>query len=139
MEDKKDMSERLKYLQGQKNLQDKRKYLYLHQLFEVKELLEKNEKELTYNIGWVKFHETAIEGHKEEIQKVLDLEIRKDQEQKLQFHIKEIKNHHEQNVDYHQKEIDALKKEIELFEQGIKRCEEQVEFLERKIKENTVD
>jgi len=138
MKDKKDMSERLKYLQGQKNLQDKRRYLYLHQLFEVKELLEKNEKEIVYNDGWVKFHENAIEGHKKQIQETLNFEEKKDQEGKLGFHVKEIRNHHEQNLDYHKKEIDALKKEIQLFEGGVKRCEEQIEFLEKKIEGNTI-
>jgi hypothetical protein len=137
MEDKKDKSDRLKYFKTETNHQIKRKYFYLHQLFEIKELLERNEKEILYNKGWIDFHENSIKRHQEEIGKVLDLNEKINQEGKLNFHKEQIKGHHEKNIEYHNKEIEALQKEIQLFEEGIKRCEEQIEFLNEKIKQNS--
>ncbi len=138
MEDKKDMSYRVNYLRSQKQQQKERSNFYVGEILRIKELLEINEKEIIYNDGWIKFHEVGIEGHKKQIQEAFSLDEKKDQEQKLQFHIKQIEDHHKKTIEYHKKELNALRKEIQLFEEGIKRCEEQINYLNEKIKENTI-
>ncbi len=138
MEDRKDKSDRIRYFHIQKEKQEKRKYLYLHQLLEIKELLEQNEEKIVYNEGWCKFHSEAVEGHKKAMQETFSLDEKKDQEEKLNFHREQIENHHKKVIGYHKKEVESLKKEITLFEEGIKRCEEQIEFLEGRIRENSI-
>lgn len=135
--DKKDKSERLNYLRGEKSKQEKRRSFYFEQLQEIKKLLDENEKEIVYNEGWINFHENSIQEHRKVINGTFDFNEKVDQEEKLKFHVKQIEEHHIKNINYHKKEIEAIKKEIELFEEGIKRCEEQLEFLHKKIKENS--
>lgn len=137
MKDKRDMSERLRYLTREKKEKEDRREFYSQQLLKIKDMVENNKKEINYNIGWIKFHESAIENHKKQIQEAITLEDKKNQEQKLNFHIQQIENHHKRNVDYHSKEIEFLEKEFNLFEQGINKCEEQLTFLNNKIKENS--
>jgi len=133
-----DKSERVKYLEGERVKQEKRKGFYFQQLKEIKEFLDANEKEIRYNEGWINFHEESIKGHQKEIEETFDLDKKRDQDKKLEFHKIQIEEHHKKNVKYHQKEIDSIKKEIELFGEGIKRCEEQLEFLSKKIEENRI-
>lgn len=135
--DKKDKSERLNYLKKEKLKQEKRRNFYSEQLREIKEMLESNEKEIRYNEGWIKFHENSIKGHQKVIDETFDLDEKIDQQGKLKFHVEQINEHHNKSVNYHKKEVEALNKEIELFGEGIKRCEEQLEFLNKKIIENT--
>lgn len=137
MEDQKDKSARLKYLNEEKQKQEEKKYFYIQQIKKLKALFEFNEKEIKYNKGWVAFHEGAIEKHKEEIQKAITLEKKQEQENKLRFHVGEIENHHKKYIDYHKKEMELfIKKEIQLFNEGIRNCEQQLNFLSNKIKEN---
>lgn len=110
MEDKRDKSDRLKYLNGEKDKQEKRKSVYLQQLEEIRKLLEENEKEINYNEGWIKFHENSIVEHKKEVERIVDFEVKKDQEKKLKFHQEQIENHHNKNIGYHKKEVKQLKK-----------------------------
>lgn len=134
--DKFDKSERLRYLEGERTKQEKRRGFYVQQLKEIKDLLEANEKEIKYNEGWINFHEKSIKEHQKVIDEIPDLDKKKEQEEKLEFHKKQIEEHHKKNVEYHKKEIEAIKKEIELFEIGVKRCERQLDFLGKKIEEN---
>ena len=138
MKDKKDMSERLKYFNKQHTQQQDRKGFYTKQLAEIKQLLEKNEHEVRYNEGWIKFHDNVAKEHQSQIDESVDLDKTIDQKQKLQFHINQIEEHHVKNLIYHNNEIAALKKEILLFKEGIDRCESQIKFLKDKIKENSV-
>ncbi|MFH1521599.1 MAG: hypothetical protein ABIF18_01440 [archaeon] len=137
MKDKKDMSERQRYFEELHKQQHKRKDFYAQQLLEIKHLLEMNEKEIRYNEGWVNFHEKSIEGHRQQIKEIPHIDEKKEQEQKLQFHVEQIEKHHKKNIEYHNKEIDALKKEVQLFEEGINRCKSQIQFLSEKISENS--
>lgn len=139
MNDKKDMSERQKYFEELHKQQYKRKDFYAQQLLEIKQLLEMNEKEIRYNEGWVNFHKKSIEGHRQQIKEIPHINGKKEQEQKLWFHVEQIEKHHKKNIEYHNKEIDALNKEVQLFEEGINRCEEQINYLQNKTKENTAD
>lgn len=139
MKDKKDMSNRLKYFKNQDKQQHNRKDFYVQQILEIKQLLEMNEKEIRYNNGWINFHKNSIEEHKRQIKKIIHLDKKVDQEQKLQFHREQIENHHKRNIKYHNEEMGALKKEQQLFKEGIKRCEDQIELLQKRMKENTTD
>ncbi len=133
MEDKKDRAERLKYLNQEKEKQEERKIFYISQINKLKDLIKSNQKEIKYNWGWIAFHEKSIENHKKRIQSIVKFNEKQDQEKKLDFHIKEIKNHHEGYIKFHKKEIDFMKKEIQLFKHGVKKCDEQIVFLGNKI------
>lgn len=140
MEDKKDKSERLKYLDEQKQIQKQKKEFYLDRTEKLKKIfLEYHKKEIKYNEEWIVFHEKSIERHKKEIQEVITLNEKQKQEEKLKFHIEQIEDHHKKYIEYHEKEVKFIEKEIRLFEQGIKRCEEQLIFLNKKIEENRID
>ena len=78
--DEKDKLGRLRYLEGEKGKQEKRKSVYVQQLEEIQESLEANKKEIEYNEGWIRFHEDSIDGHKKEIQETFDLDEKIDQE-----------------------------------------------------------
>lgn len=136
MEDKKDKFDRVKYFEELIKNQLERRNFYTQQIEQIKKLLDSNEKEIKYNEGWIKFHEKSSKGHEKAIKNTFDLNYKKEQEEKLSFHLSQIKEHHSENINYHQKEVIALKKEMELFKQGIERCGEQIKYLEKKIKEN---
>ena len=127
---------REKYFSEEKQKQKRRKSVYVQQLEEIRKLLEDNEKEIEYNEGWIKFHENSLKEHQKVIGETFDLDEKIDQEKKLKFHKEQIENHHKKYIEYHKKEVESIKKEIQIFEGGIKRCEEQLEFINRKIKEN---
>ncbi len=140
MEDNKDKTERLRYLNKQRQIQKQKKEFYFHKIERLKRaLLEYHKKEIKYNEGWIIFHEKSIERHKKEIQEIRTLNEKQNQEEKLKFHIGQIENHHKKYIEYHEKEMEFIEKEIELFEQGIKRSEEQLIFLNNKIRENKID
>ncbi len=136
MKDKKDMSERIKYFEDLKHKFETRKHFYIEQIKEINQLLEFHNHEKEYNLKWIKFHENGIEGHKKTIQETSNPDIKKDQELKLKWHIKQIKEHHLPNVDFHTKEIEALKKELKLFQEGIERMESNIKLVEKRMKEN---
>lgn len=136
--DEKDKLGRLKYLEGEKGKQEKRKSVYVQQLEEIQESLGSNKKEIEYNENWIRFHGDSIEKHKKKIQETFDLNEKINQEKKLEFHKKQIEEHHKKYIDYHRKEIEFIKKEIQIFEDGIKKCEEQLEFINRKLEENKI-
>jgi hypothetical protein len=136
MEDKKDKFDRVKYFGELIKNQEERKEFYIQQIEQIKKLRDLNEKEIKYNENWIIFHEKSIKEHEKAIKNTLDLNYKKEQEEKLNFHVSQIKGHHSESINYHKKEVIALEKEMDLFKQGIARCEEQIKYLERKIKEN---
>lgn len=138
MENNKDKSERLKYLNEEKQKQNERKKFYLQEIEILRKFLFENEKEIKYSGGWIDFHRKSIENHKEKIREVVNLNEKQEQEEKLKFHIEQVENHHKKYIEYHKKEVEFVEKEIQLFEQGIKKCEEQLAFLNEKIEENKI-
>ncbi|OGJ16907.1 hypothetical protein A3K73_00525 [Candidatus Pacearchaeota archaeon RBG_13_36_9] len=139
MKDDKDKSERLRYLNEQKQIQNQKRRFYLDRIEKLKKsLLGYHKKGIEYNRGWIAFHEKSIERHKKEIQEVITLNEKQEQEEKLKFHIEQIESHHKKYIEYHEKEIGFLEKEVQLFERGIKSCEEQLIFLNKKIEENKI-
>ncbi len=106
MKDKKDKSERLEYLNQEKLKQEKRKLFYKNQIEELKDLIKSNEDEIKYNNKWIEFHENSINKHKETIKETLILDEKIDQEEKIKFHINQIKEHHEKDIEFHKKEVD---------------------------------
>ena len=138
MEDKKDKSERSKYLNQEKENQEKRRDFYNTQLKELKDLIKSNQKEIQYNEGWINFHKNSVANHKKKIEQTADLNEKIDQEKKTKFHIEQIENHHKETIGFHEVEVKFIKKQIRLFEEGIKKSEKQLIFLNRKIEENKV-
>ena len=136
MEDKKDKFDRVKYFEELIKKQEERRDFYIQQIKQIKKLLDSNEKEIKYNEEWIKFHEKSSKEHEKAIKSTFDLNYKKEQEEKLNFHLSQIKGHHSESINYHEKEVVALKKEMELFNQGLERCEEQIKYLDKKIKEN---
>ena len=136
MEDKKDKSERLRYLNEEKEKQEKRRAFYIDQINNLKDWIKSNQKEIKYNEGWINFHKNSEEKHKEKIKQTAILDEKIEQENKLDFHIKEIKNHHEEYINFHKREIDFINEEIKFFEKGIDKCQKQLDFLNEKIEEN---
>ena len=138
MQDKKDRSERIKYLNHEKDKQEERKQFYLAQIAQLKELIKSNQKEIRYNEGWVKFHEAGIEKHKENIREIAILDEKLDQEKKLAFHLEQIEKHHKEYIMLHKRELEFIEQEVKFFEKGIEKCDEQLKFLNRKIRENKI-
>lgn len=134
MKNDKDVAERLKYLNEEKQRQGERKEFCLREIEKLKRLLIENEKEIKYNEDWVAFHEKSGEKHKKRLPEMSNPDEKREQEAKLKFHIWQIENHHKSYINYHKKEIEFLKREILMFEDGLKRCEEQIAFLDEKIK-----
>jgi hypothetical protein len=138
MADNKDKSERLKYLNEEKDNQINKKSFYNKRIVELKDLIIKNEKEIEYNEKWIVFHEESIKKHKEEIKNTAILDEKIDQERKLKFHLEQIENHHKEYIKYHEKEIEFAKKEILLYKEGLVNTEKQLDFLNEKIAENKI-
>jgi len=134
MKDNKDFSERLKYLNEEKQRQDERKKFYLHEIGRLKKLLIENEKEIKYNESWIVFHEKSIEKHRKMLLETTNPDEKRDQEAKLKFHTEQIENHHKSYINYHKKEIEFLKREVLIFEDGLRKCKEQIVFLDEKIR-----
>jgi|GEM_PF-797572 len=122
----KDKLYRIKYLQGEKEKQECRKDFYLKQIRKLNTTLQVSEKEILENKGWIKFHKNCIMKHKKEISTSLDNNYKKNQEEKLKFHMDQVNKHHEKNIEYHNREIAAAIEEMKLFQKGAIRCEKQL-------------
>ena len=134
MKNNKDVAERLKYLNEEKQKQDERKRFYLREIGKLKKLLFENEKEIKYNEDWIAFHEKSAEKHRKRLSGMANPDEKREQEAKLKFHIEQIENHHKSYINYHKKEVEFLKREVRIFEDGLKKCEEQIVFLDEKIR-----
>jgi hypothetical protein len=135
--DEKDKSGRLIYFEREERKQMNNFEMYKSELERHKEISQNHLKEVEYNNGWIRFHEKAILGHKKQIEDAETEEEKNDQENKLDFHIRTIEDHHDNSSKFHKKEADFSKDFILFLKRGISHCENQMKFLRGKIEENS--